>query len=78
MTHGTFATSWHGSCCLITRMDAVSRFLLCRSIRFDGADVAHLLRDRARLAWDRLERRFGDRRRLLLSHLGGLPSPAQY
>jgi hypothetical protein len=38
--------------------------------RFDGADVAHLIRAcAARLHWERLERRFGDHWRLLLSHL---------
>jgi hypothetical protein len=38
--------------------------------RFDGADIAHLLRARApRLDWDRLLRRFGPHWRLLLCHL---------
>ncbi|PYE53131.1 nucleotidyltransferase family protein [Deinococcus yavapaiensis] len=38
--------------------------------RFDGADVAHLLRARAdRLDWDRLVSRFGPHRRVLLAHL---------
>jgi hypothetical protein len=38
--------------------------------RFDGADVAHLLLARGEsLDWERLERRFGDRWRLLLVHL---------
>jgi hypothetical protein len=38
--------------------------------RFDGADVAHLLRARARiLDWDRLLRRFGPHWRVLLAHL---------
>ena len=38
--------------------------------RFDGADVAHLLRARGeRLDWDRLLRRFDDHWPVLLSHL---------
>ena len=38
--------------------------------RFDGADVAHLLRARAEeLDWDRLLRRFGSHWPVLLSHL---------
>jgi hypothetical protein len=38
--------------------------------RYDGADIAHLLRARAdRLAWRRLLRRFGPHWRVLLSHL---------
>jgi hypothetical protein len=38
--------------------------------RFDGADVAHLLRARAStLDWDRLLRRFGPYWRVLLAHL---------
>src|SRR5215475_9415804 len=38
--------------------------------RFDGADVAHILRVRvATLDWDRLLRRFGPDWRVLLSHL---------
>src|SRR5207248_659415 len=38
--------------------------------RFDGADVAHLLRARGpALDWDRLLRRFGAHWRVLLSHL---------
>ena len=38
--------------------------------RYDGADVAHLLRLRAeRLDWKRLRRRVGDNWRVLLSHL---------
>jgi hypothetical protein len=38
--------------------------------RFDGADVAHLLRARAaELDWERLLRRFGPHWRVLLSHL---------
>ena len=38
--------------------------------RYDGADVAHLLRACAdRLDWDRVLRRFGDQWRVLLAHL---------
>ncbi len=38
--------------------------------RFDGADVAHLIRARAEsLDWARLLRRYGEHRRVLLSHL---------
>jgi hypothetical protein len=38
--------------------------------RFDGADVAHLIRARAReMDWARLLDRFGPRWRVLLSHL---------
>ncbi len=38
--------------------------------RFDGADVAHILRACApTLDWERLLRRFGDKWRVLLSHL---------
>lgn len=38
--------------------------------RFDGADIAHLLRSCARnLDWHRLLRRFGDNWRVLFSHL---------
>lgn len=38
--------------------------------RFDGADVAHLIRARGRrLDWDRLQARFGAHWRILLSHL---------
>ena len=38
--------------------------------RYDGADVAHLLRARAaELDWERLLRRFGPHWRVLLSHL---------
>jgi hypothetical protein len=38
--------------------------------RYDGADVAHLLHARGELLdWPRLMRRFGDRWRVLLSHL---------
>jgi hypothetical protein len=38
--------------------------------RFDGADIAHVLRARgAQLDWARLLRRFGENWRVLLSHL---------
>ena len=38
--------------------------------RFDGADVAHLIRSRAEsLDWARLLRRFGEHRRVLFAHL---------
>ena len=38
--------------------------------RYDGADIAHLLRARAdQLAWRRLLRRFGPHWRVLLGHL---------
>lgn len=38
--------------------------------RFDGADIAHLLRARGReMDWDRLLRRFGPHWRVLLAHL---------
>ena len=38
--------------------------------RFDGADVAHLIRGRGEaLDWDRLLRRFGDHWRVLFGHL---------
>ncbi|QEH38780.1 hypothetical protein OJF2_73860 [Aquisphaera giovannonii] len=38
--------------------------------RFDGADVAHLIRSRGRgLDWERLLRRFGDKWRILFGHL---------
>src|SRR4051794_5536120 len=44
--------------------------LIMERERFDGADVAHLLRARGdRLDWDRLLRRFGQHWRVLLSHL---------
>jgi len=44
--------------------------LIMERERFDGADVAHLLRARAdHLDWDRLLRRFGARWPVLLSHL---------
>lgn len=38
--------------------------------RYDGADIAHLLRECAEsIDWERLLRRFGDRWRVLFSHL---------
>ncbi len=38
--------------------------------RFDGADIAHLIRSRGdTLDWDRLRRRFGEHWRVLFSHL---------
>jgi Uncharacterised nucleotidyltransferase len=44
--------------------------LIMERERFDGADVAHMLRARAdRLDWDRLLRRFGEHWPVLLSHL---------
>lgn len=44
--------------------------LIMERERFDGADVAHVLRARAeRLDWDRLIARFGDHWPVLLSHL---------
>src|SRR5690349_11249836 len=44
--------------------------LIMERERFDGADVAHLLRARAeRLDWDRLLDRFGEHWPVLLSHL---------
>src|SRR5215213_5254979 len=44
--------------------------LIMERERFDGADVAHLLRARGdRLDWDRLLRRFGQHWPVLLSHL---------
>jgi hypothetical protein len=44
--------------------------LIMERERFDGADVAHLLRARAdKLDWDRLLDRFGDHWPVLLSHL---------
>lgn len=47
-----------------------SKAFIMERERFDGADVAHLLRARAdRLAWPRFLRRFGPHWRVLLSHL---------
>lgn len=44
--------------------------LIMERERFDGADVAHLVRARAdKLDWDRLLTRFGDHWPVLLSHL---------
>ena len=48
--------------------------------RYDGADIAHVLRARGpQLAWPRLLQRFGDHWRVLLSHLVlfGLIYPAE-
>lgn len=47
-----------------------SKAFIMERERFDGADVAHLLRARApHLDWARLLRRFGPHGRVLLSHL---------
>lgn len=47
-----------------------SKAFIMERERYDGADVAHLLRARAdQLAWPRLLRRFGPHWRVLLSHL---------
>ena len=47
-----------------------SKALIMERERFDGADVAHLLRHCSGLLnWDRLLRRFGSNWRVLLSHL---------
>jgi hypothetical protein len=47
-----------------------SKSLIMERERYDGADVAHLLRHcSGMLHWDRLLRRFGDHWRVLLSHL---------
>jgi hypothetical protein len=47
-----------------------SKAFIMERERYDGNDVAHLLRARgAELDWDRLLRRFGDHWRVLLSHL---------
>jgi hypothetical protein len=47
-----------------------SKAYLMERERYDGADIAHLLRACApRLDWDRLLRRFGPHWRILLSHL---------
>jgi hypothetical protein len=47
-----------------------SKSLIMERERFDGADVAHLLRCRAgELDWVRLRDRFGEHWRVLLSHL---------
>jgi hypothetical protein len=50
-------------------VDVIFSFVMERE-RYDGADIAHLLRARAaRLDWPRLVRRFGPHWRVLLSHL---------
>jgi hypothetical protein len=57
-----------------------SKSFIAERERYDGADVAHLLLHCAGvLDWDRLLRRFGDRWRVLLSHLVlfGFIYPAQ-
>jgi hypothetical protein len=47
-----------------------SKSFIMERERFDGADVAHVLRARgADLDWPRLLRRFGDKWRVLLGHL---------
>jgi len=47
-----------------------SKAFIMERERFDGADVAHLIRARGdKLDWSRLLRRFGPRWRVLLSHL---------
>lgn len=47
-----------------------SKAFIMERERFDGADIAHLLREcGARLDWNRLLKRFGDNWRVLLSHL---------
>ena len=47
-----------------------SKAFIMERERFDGADVAHLLHERAaRMDWPRLLRRFGEHWRVLLSHL---------
>ncbi|MCY1056695.1 nucleotidyltransferase family protein [Nannocystis sp. SCPEA4] len=47
-----------------------SKAFIMERERFDGADVAHVLRSCAdELDWSRLVRRFGDHFRVLLSHL---------
>ena len=47
-----------------------SKALIQERERYDGADLAHVLRAQAEhLDWDRLLRRFGDQWRVLLSHL---------
>jgi hypothetical protein len=55
--------------CPVEEMIWQKAFIMERE-RFDGADVAHLLRARAAaLDWERLLRRFGPHWRVLLSHL---------
>jgi len=47
-----------------------SKAFIMERERFDGADIAHLIRARGdKLDWSRLLRRFGPRWRVLLSHL---------
>lgn len=47
-----------------------SKAFVAERERYDGADIAHLIRAcHAELDWDRLVRRFGPHWRLLLSHL---------
>jgi hypothetical protein len=47
-----------------------SKAFIMERERFDGADVAHLIRARAReLDWDRLIARFGPHGRVLLAHI---------
>jgi hypothetical protein len=47
-----------------------SKSFIVERERYDGADVAHILRSQGpRLAWQRILRRFGDHWRVLLSHL---------
>jgi hypothetical protein len=47
-----------------------SKSMIMERERYDGADVAHLLRHCSGLLnWDRLVRRFGPNWRILLSHL---------
>jgi hypothetical protein len=55
--------------CPVEEMLWSKAFIMERE-RFDGADIAHLLRARAAdLDWDRLVRRFGDNWRVLFAHL---------
>lgn len=47
-----------------------SKAFIMERERYDGADVTHLLRSRAKqLDWQRLSRRFGPHWRILMSHL---------
>jgi hypothetical protein len=47
-----------------------SKAFIMERERYDGADIAHILRSQAhRLDWERLVRRFGSHWRILLSHL---------